>query len=258
MIFIQPSINPVVMSLGFIDIRWYSLAYIFAFILGSVIIKRLNSGSYRLISDDKIDKFFIWAIIGVILGGRIGYVLFYQTNLFFTKPTYILEIWNGGMSFHGGLIGMILSIYLFSLKYKIQFFYLSDLVSLVAPIGLFLGRISNFINTELYGRVTDFPLAIIYPLVDNNPRHPSQLYEAFFEGIILFLILLFYFSKKPKKYNIGTISGLFLIFYSIFRFLIEYLREPDYHLGLIFYYFSMGQLLCIPFLLAGLWIVIRK
>jgi len=258
MIFIQPSINPVVMSLGFIDIRWYSLAYIFAFILGSVIIKRLNSGSYRLISDDKIDKFFIWAIIGVILGGRIGYVLFYQTNLFFTKPTYILEIWNGGMSFHGGLIGMILSIYLFSLKYKIQFFYLSDLVSLVAPIGLFLGRISNFINTELYGRVTDFPLAIIYPLVDKNPRHPSQLYEAFFEGIILFLILLFYFSKKPKKYNIGTISGLFLIFYSIFRFFIEYLREPDYHLGLIFYYFSMGQLLCIPFLLAGLWIVIRK
>jgi len=258
MIFIQPSINPVVMSLGFIDIRWYSLAYIFAFILGSVIIKRLNSGSYRLLSDDKIDKFFIWAIIGVILGGRIGYVLFYQTNLFFTKPTYILEIWNGGMSFHGGLIGMILSIYLFSLKYKIQFFYLSDLVSLVAPIGLFLGRISNFINTELYGRVTDFPLAIIYPLVDNNPRHPSQLYEAFFEGIILFLILLFYFNKKPKKYIIGTISGLFLIFYSIFRFLIEYLREPDYHLGLIFYYFSMGQLLCIPFLLAGLWIVVRK
>ena len=258
MIFIQPSINPVVMSLGFIDVRWYSLAYIFAFILGSVIIKRLNSSSYRLISDDKIDKFFIWAIIGVIIGGRIGYVLFYQTNLFFTKPTYILEIWNGGMSFHGGLIGMILSIYLFSLKYKTQFFYLSDLVSLVAPIGLFLGRISNFINTELYGRVTDFPLAIIYPLVDNNPRHPSQLYEAFFEGIILFLILLFYFSKKPKKYNIGTISGLFLIFYSIFRFFIEYLREPDYHLGLIFYYFSMGQLLCIPFLLAGLWIVVRK
>ena len=258
MIFIQPSINPVVMSLGFIDIRWYSLAYIFAFILGSVIIKRLNSGSYRLISDDKIDKFFIWAIIGVILGGRIGYVLFYQTNLFFTKPTYMLEIWNGGMSFHGGLIGMILSIYLFSLKYKIQFFYLSDLVSLVAPIGLFLGRISNFINTELYGRVTDFPLAIIYPLIDNNPRHPSQLYEAFFEGIILFIILLFYFSNRPKQYIIGNISGLFLIFYSIFRFLIEYLREPDYHLGLVFYYFSMGQLLCIPFLLAGIWIIVRK
>ena len=146
MIFIQPSINPVFMSLGFIDIRWYSLAYIFAFILGSFIIKKFNNRSYRLISNDKIDKFFIWAILGVILGGRIGYVLFYQTNLFFTKPTYILEIWNGGMSFHGGLIGMTFSIYLFSLKHKIQFFYLADLVSLVAPIGLFLGRVSNFIN----------------------------------------------------------------------------------------------------------------
>ena len=258
MIFIQPSINPVIMSLGFIDIRWYSLAYIFAFILGSVIIKKLNSGSYRLISDNKIDKFFIWAIIGVILGGRIGYVLFYQTNLFFTKPFYILEIWNGGMSFHGGLIGMIFSIYFFSLKYKIPFLYLSDLVSLVAPIGLFLGRISNFINTELYGRITDFPFAIIYPLVDENPRHPSQLYEAFFEGVILFLILFLYFNNKSKVYLIGSMSGLFLIFYSIFRFLIEYLREPDYHLGLVFYFFSMGQLLCVPFLLAGIWILFRK
>ena len=258
MIFIQPSINPVIVSLGFIDIRWYSLAYILAFILGSVLIKKLNYGSYKLISDIQIDKFFIWAIIGVILGGRIGYVLFYQTSLFFSKPSYILEIWNGGMSFHGGLMGMILSIYLFSIKYKIQFFYLSDLVSLVAPIGLFLGRISNFINTELYGRITDFPFAIIYPLIDNNPRHPSQIYEAFFEGIILFLILFLYFTKKPKKYFIGSISGFFLIFYSIFRFLIEYLREPDYHLGLMFNLFSMGQLLCVPFMLAGIWILVRK
>ena len=258
MIFIQPSINPVLLSLGFIDIRWYSLAYIFAFILGSIIIKRLNSSSYSLVSDDQIDKFFIWAIIGVIIGGRIGYVFFYQTNLFLNKPSYILEIWNGGMSFHGGLIGMILSIYFFSLKYKIKFFYLSDLVSLVAPIGLFLGRISNFINTELYGRITDFPFAIIYPLIDKNPRHPSQLYEALFEGIILFLILFFYYIKKPKEYFIGKISALFLIFYSLFRFTIEYLREPDYHLGLVFYYFSMGQLLCIPFFLAGILILVRK
>ncbi len=258
MIFIQPSINPVILSLGFIDVRWYSLAYIFAFILGSFIIKKFNRMSYKLISNDKIDKFFIWAIIGVILGGRIGYVLFYQTNLFFNEPFYILEIWNGGMSFHGGLIGMILSIYFFSLRYKVPFFYLSDLVSLVAPIGLFLGRISNFINTELYGRVTDFPFAIIYPLIDKNPRHPSQLYEAVFEGIILFLILFLYFNKQPKKYLLGRVSGLFLIFYSIFRFLIEYLREPDSHLGLVFYFFSMGQLLCVPFLLAGVWILFRK
>jgi len=258
MIFIQPSINPIIISLGFVDIRWYSLAYIFAFIIGSIFIKKINRRSYKLLSDTQIDRFFVWAVIGVIIGGRIGYVLFYQTNLFFSKPTYILEIWNGGMSFHGGLIGMIFSIYLFSIKSNIRFFYLSDLVSLVAPIGLFLGRISNFINTELYGRVTEFPFAMIYPSIDNSPRHPSQLYEALFEGVILLLILFIYFNKKPKKYLIGNISALFLIFYSIFRFLIEYLREPDDHLGLVFYYFSMGQLLCIPLFLAGLLIFLRK
>ena len=258
MIFIQPSINPIFVSLGFIDIRWYSLAYIFAFIFGSIFIKKLNKKSYNLLADIQIDRFFIWAVIGVIIGGRIGYVLFYQTNLFFSEPFYILEIWNGGMSFHGGLIGMIFSIYLFSIKNNIRFFYLSDLVSLVAPIGLFLGRISNFINTELYGRITDFPFAIIYPLIDNNPRHPSQLYEASFEGLILFIIIFIYFNKNPKKYLIGNVSALFLIFYSLFRFLIEYLREPDYHLGLLFNYFSMGQLLCIPLFLVGIVILFRK
>ena len=153
---------------------------------------------------------------------------------------------------------MIISIYLFSLKYKISFLYLSDLVSLVAPIGLFFGRISNFINTELYGRVTEFPFAIVYPLIDKNPRHPSQLYEAFFEGFILFIILFIYFNRKPKKYNIGNISDLFLIFYALFRFLIEYLREPDFHLGLFLNFFSMGQLLCIPLFLSGLIILFRK
>ena len=258
MILIQPSINPVIFSLGFVDIRWYSLAYIITFIFGSVALKKLNQNSYKLLSDNQIDKFFLWAVIGVIVGGRIGYVIFYQTNMIFSKPLYVFEIWNGGMSFHGGLIGMIFSIYIFSIKYKISFFYLSDLVSLVAPIGLFLGRISNFINTELYGRVTDFPFAIIYPLIDNQPRHPSQLYEALFEGLVLFLILFIYYNSKPRSYLIGNISALFLIFYSLFRFVIEYLREPDSHLGLILNFFSMGQLLCIPIFFAGLAIFFRK
>ena len=256
------NLDPIVINLGFIAIRWYSLAYIFGIILGwwlakKIIIHLTKNYKFQIRSND-FDEYITYLVISIILGGRLGYVFFYNFEFYSANLLNILKIWEGGMSFHGGLIGMILSIYLFSLKYKLQFFYLSDLVSLVAPIGLFLGRISNFINTELYGRVTDFPLAIIYPLIDNNPRHPSQLYEAFFEGIILFIILLFYFSKKPKKYIIGNISGLFLIFYSIFRFLIEYLREPDYHLGLVFYYFSMGQLLCIPFLLAGIWILVRK
>tara|TARA_B100002052_G_scaffold249588_1_gene236901 strand:+ start:231 stop:1007 length:777 start_codon:yes stop_codon:yes gene_type:complete len=258
MIIIQPSIDPIIISLGFLDIRWYSLAYIFAFIFGSILIKNLNKQSYNLLSNTQIDNFFIWAVIGVIIGGRLGYVFFYQPKLFFLDPLYLFEIWKGGMSFHGGLIGMILSIYLFGKKNNVNFFYLSDLVSIVTPIGLFLGRVSNFINTELYGRITDFPFAFIYPLIDNNPRHPSQLYEAFFEGVVLFIILYLIFIKNSKKYTAGIISAYFLILYSIFRFLIEFLREPDSHLGLFLNYFSMGQILCIPILFAGILILFRR
>lgn len=258
MIFIQPSIDPILISLGFLDIRWYSLSYIFTFIFGSILIKKLNKKSLNNLSDIQIDKFFVWAVLGVIIGGRVGYVLFYQLQLFFLDPLYIFQIWKGGMSFHGGLIGMILAIYLFAKQNNLSFFYLSDLVSIVAPIGLFLGRISNFINTELYGRVTDFPFAFIYPLIDNNPRHPSQLYEAFFEGVVLFIILYLIFIKNSKKYSAGIISAYFLILYSIFRFLIEFLREPDSHLGLFLNYFSMGQILCIPILFAGILILFRR
>lgn len=258
MIFIQPSIDPILISLGFLDIRWYSLSYIFTFIFGSILIKKLNKKSLNNLSDIQIDKFFVWAVLGVIIGGRVGYVLFYQLQLFFLDPLYIFQIWKGGMSFHGGLIGMIFAIYIFAKQNNLSFFYLSDLVSIVAPIGLFLGRISNFINTELYGRVTDFPFAIIYPLIDNNPRHPSQLYEAFFEGVVLFIILYLIFIKNSKKYSAGIISAYFLILYSIFRFLIEFLREPDLHLGLYLNYFSMGQILCIPILFAGILILFRR
>ena len=258
MIFIQPSIDPILISLGFLDIRWYSLSYIFTFIFGSILIKKLNKKSLNNLSDVQIDKFFVWAVLGVIIGGRVGYVLFYQLQLFFLDPLYIFQIWKGGMSFHGGLIGMILAIYLFAKQNNLSFFYLSDLVSIVAPIGLFLGRISNFINTELYGRITDFPFAIIYPLIDNNPRHPSQLYEAFFEGVVLFIILYLIFIKNSKKYSAGIISAYFLILYSIFRFLIEFLREPDLHLGLYLNYFSMGQILCIPIFFAGILILFRR
>ena len=258
MIFIQPSIDPILISLGFLDIRWYSLSYIFTFIFGSILIKKLNKKSLNNLSDIQIDKFFVWAVLGVIIGGRVGYVLFYQLQLFFQDPLYIFQIWKGGMSFHGGLIGMIFAIYIFTKQNNLSFFYLSDLVSIVAPIGLFLGRISNFINTELYGRITDFPFAIIYPLIDKNPRHPSQLYEAFFEGVVLFIILYLIFIKNSKKYSAGIISAYFLILYSIFRFLIEFLREPDLHLGLYLNYFSMGQILCIPIFFAGILILFRR
>ena len=251
MILIKPSIDPVILSLGIFDIRWYSLAYIASFIIGSIIIKYLNKKLLNILSNKQIDSFFIWSILGVIIGGRVGYVLFYQTSYLFINPIYILKIWTGGMSFHGGLIGIIISMYLFCKKNNIQFFYLSDLVSIVAPIGLFFGRIANFINNELYGKITNFPFAMIYPEIDLQPRHPSQLYEAFLEGIILFIILFTYFNKTKSDPTIGKIRGLFLILYSIFRILIEFLREPDSHIGLIFNIASMGQILSIPLIIIG-------
>ena len=258
MLFIQPSIDPVIISLGFIDIRWYSMAYILAFLLGQYLIKFFNKRIKSTITDKILDDFLIWSIIGVILGGRIGYIFFYQIDTFLNNPLYLFYIWKGGMSFHGGLIGMIFSIFLFTKKKDLDFFLLSDYISLVAPIGLFFGRLANFINIELIGRVTEFPLAIIYPTIDNLPRHPSQLYEAFFVGIILFLILLSAILKNNLGKNYGYISGLFLFFYGIFRFTIEFLREPDAHIGLIFNLFSMGQLLCIPLIIFGILLIIKK
>ena len=258
MIFIQPSIDPVIFSILFIEIRWYSLSYIIGLILGLYLIKKLNIYKGIIIQTDLLDSFFIWAVVGIILGGRIGYVLFYQSNLFLNNPIYIFEIWNGGMSFHGGLFGIIVSIYTFCKVNNIKFFFLADLISVVAPIGLFLGRIANFINTELIGRPTEFYIAVIYPSVDDIPRHPSQLYEAFFEGIVLFVILFLFFLHKSNLKNYGLVSGLFLTLYSLFRFSIEFLREPDLNLGLFYNFFSMGQILSIPLLVFGIFLILNN
>ena len=245
--------DPVAFEIFSLSVRWYSLAYIFGIIFGWLYCKKI------LIKDNLISKLFedyiSYLIIGIIIGGRLGYVTFYNFTYFLNNPIEIFMIWNGGMSFHGGLMGIIISTLIFAKINRKSFFYLSDLVSIVAPIGLFFGRIANFINTELIGRPTDFYISVIYPSIDNIPRHPSQIYEAFLEGIILFLILLIYFYKNKKYKNYGTISGLFLIFYSIFRFLIEYVREPDLHLGLFFNFISMGQILCIPFFIFGILII---
>ena len=258
MILIKPSIDPVIFSLGFVDIRWYGLAYVTAFILGVYLIKTINYNIENNIDNKIIDNFFFWSIIGVILGGRIGYVLFYQFETFLSNPFYIFFIWRGGMSFHGGLLGIIVSLYFFSKKNNIKFYALADLICLVAPIGLFFGRIANFINIELIGRVTEFPFAIIYPTIDNYPRHPSQLYEAFFEGIVLFFILLYFYNKNYTNKAFGYLSSLFLFFYGTFRFIIEFTREPDEHLGLFFNFLSMGQILCLPLIFIGLILFIKK
>ena len=199
MIIVHPLIDPVILSFGFLQIRWYGLAYILGFIIGLYLIKKINKKNSFPIKNKIIDGFFIWAILGVILGGRLGYVFFYQTNSFFNNPLSILFIWQGGMSFHGGLLGLVLSIFFYCKKNYINIFQLSDLVATVTPIGIFLGRLANFINVELYGRVTNFSFAIIYPNIDDLPRHPSQLYEAFFEGIILFIVLLIFYLRNFKK-----------------------------------------------------------
>ena len=252
MILVHPLIDPVIVSFGYLQIRWYSLAYILGFLIGIYIIKKINNKHTNPLKNKLIDDFFVWSVIGVIVGGRLGYIIFYQTNTIINNPISIFFIWQGGMSFHGGLIGIILSILIYSKYREVNFFQLSDLVSLVAPIGIFLGRLANFINVELYGRTTKFSFAMIYPNIDTIPRHPSQLYEAFFEGIVLFLILYILGNPTSKKHKFGLTTSYFLIFYGLFRLFLEFLREPDANLGLFYNFFTMGQLLCIPMILIGI------
>ena len=240
--------DPVAFQIFSLEIKWYSLAYIFGIMLGWAYCK------IRLIKDQHIrnifDDFITYLIIGVILGGRLGYALFYNLKYYVENPFEILMVWNGGMSFHGGLIGVIIASLLFSNKHKVNQFVFLDLVALSAPIGIFFGRIANFINSELIGRATDLPWSVQFILIDNIKRHPSQLYEAFFEGIILFL-LLGHFFKKNYLESPGKISALFLIFYSLFRFFAEFFRSPDPQIGYLILKLTLGQLISVLFLLAG-------
>ncbi|PPR47679.1 MAG: Prolipoprotein diacylglyceryl transferase [Alphaproteobacteria bacterium MarineAlpha5_Bin9] len=258
MIIIHPLIDPVIFSFSFIEIRWYGFAYVLGFIIGIYLIKYINKNLSKPINSKFFDDLFIWSILGVIIGGRIGYILFYQTNTILNNPIHIFYIWEGGMSFHGGLIGIIISIFIFSKIKKVNFFYLSDLISIAAPIGIFFGRIANFINVELYGRSTNFPFAIIYPSIDGDTRHPSQLYEAFFEGLILFIILFITSKYFLKNKMYGVITSLFLIFYGIFRFLLEFLREPDPQIGFLFNFLTLGQILSVPMIMFGIIILWKK
>ena len=241
--------DPVAFEFLTFEIRWYSLSYIAGIVLAWIYIKKfiLKETEYSKYIDDLIS----YVIIGVIIGGRLGYVIFYNLEYYISNPLEILMIWTGGMSFHGGVLGVIISTYLFCKKNKLSTFYFLDLISLSAPIGIFLGRIANFINSELYGTRTDFFLAVIFEKVDTVSRHPSQLYEAFFEGIILFILLNFIY-KKYINYKPGVLSALFLIFYSVFRFIIEFTREPDAHIGLVFMELSQGQVMSILFFVVGL------
>ena len=240
--------DPVAIEIFSLEIRWYSLAYIFGILLGWILAKKLFIKNLEI--KNKFDDYLTYLIIGIILGGRLGYVFIYNLNFYINNPIDIFKIWQGGMSFHGGLIGVIFVSIIFAKKNNQNSFLYMDIVALVAPIGIFLGRIANFINSELYGTITNVPWSVKFIQVDNLPRHPSQLYEALLEGVLLFLILMYFrnkFSNKP-----GIISGLFLIFYSIFRFFIEFYRIPDEQLGFIFLNLTMGQVVSLIFMLSGL------
>ncbi|MBD1151645.1 prolipoprotein diacylglyceryl transferase [Pelagibacterales bacterium SAG-MED25] len=240
--------DPVAFQILSFEIRWYSLAYILGIIIGWILCKKIFIKNLDI--NQKFDDYITYLIIGIVIGGRLGYVLFYNFNYYINNILDIFKIWQGGMSFHGGLLGIIIASILFAKKNNQDLFVYTDLISLVAPIGIFFGRLANFINSELYGKVTEVPWAVTFVQVDNLSRHPSQLYEAIFEGIILFILLL-YFRSKNFLAKPGLISGLFLIFYSVFRFCIEFFRVPDEQIGYLIFNLSMGQIISLVFIMIG-------
>ena len=244
--------DPVALQIFSFEIRWYSLAYIIGIFSGWIVGKRFFITNSVL--KQTFDDFITYSILAIILGGRLGYVLLYNPKYYFYNFLDIFKIWEGGMSFHGGLIGVILASIIFAKKNNQNPYNYLDVVSIVAPIGIFFGRIANFINSELYGHETNLPWSVKFIQIDNLNRHPSQLYEAIFEGIILFLILI-YFRKKGFMKIPGLISSLFLIFYSLFRFVIEFFRVPDEQLGYLYFNLSMGQIISLIFFIAGIYLM---
>jgi prolipoprotein diacylglyceryl transferase len=238
--------DPVLIDLGIFQIRWYSIAYILGIAIGWWYAKKiiklttLNKYNFEQIKASQFDDLIIYLVIGIVLGGRLGYVFFYNLDYYHQNIFEIFKLWQGGMSFHGGLLGLVISIIFFSRKTKINFFIFTDIVSCVAPIGIFLGRVANFINGELYGKVSTLPWAIIFPNSGGIARHPSQIYEAILEGLILFVLINHLALKKRLLFKTGYISAFFLIFYSIFRIFSEIFREPDKHLGYFFTLFVNG------------------
>ena len=247
--------DPVAIQIFSIEIRWYSLAYIIGILLGWILSKRFFISNVEL--KEKFDDFLTFVILGIIIGGRLGYVILYNPNYYLDNLIDIFKIWEGGMSFHGGLIGVVLASFYFAKKNNQNFFIYLDVISIVAPIGIFFGRVANFINSELYGTETNLPWAVQFIKIDNLYRHPTQLYEAIFEGLILFLILIYLRNKGFMKIA-GLMSGIFLICYSIFRFMIEFLRVPDEQIGYLLFNLTMGQIISCIFFLIGIYLTIIR
>ena len=243
-----PNIDPVFLRLGPVQLRWYGLMYMLSFIIGFFVLRRYAKYKKLNMSTDDLYDLLFYLILGVMIGGRLGYVLFYDLNSYLRDPLSIFAIWQGGMSFHGGFIGMVLAALWISRRKHWNFWDIADLGSAVAPIGLGLGRIGNFINGELYGRPTNVAWAMVFPEGGNMPRHPSQLYEALLEGLLLFLILRWFFKKNFYR---GTVFWALIAFYGLFRFLAEFVREPDVQIGFDLGPFTRGQLLSFPMLVVG-------
>ena len=249
-----PNIDPVAVSIGPLSIHWYGLMYLVGF-AGAyfLMLRRANQPGSGWTKDEVSDLVF-YSAMGVVLGGRFGYVLFYNFDKFLNDPLWLFAVWEGGMSFHGGLLGVLVAVFFFGRRYKKSFYTITDFGAPVVPLGLMTGRLGNFIGGELWGRVSDVPWAMVFPKGGPLARHPSQLYEMFLEGIVLFVILWF-FSSKPRPAK--AVSGLFLIGYGVFRFSVEFVREPDSHIGFDFLgWMTRGQLLCVPMVLFGLYLVI--
>jgi phosphatidylglycerol:prolipoprotein diacylglycerol transferase len=256
-----PAIDPVLVSIGPFAVRWYALAYICGILLGWLYARtiianqRLWGGPAPFTATD-FDDFVLWVTLGIILGGRAGYVLFYNFDFFIAHPLEILQVWKGGMSFHGGFLGCVLAVVLFGLKRKISILSLGDITCAVAPIGLFFGRLANFVNGELWGRPTDVPWAMVFPSPEAGPwpRHPSQLYEAALEGLVLFCVLAVLVRAGALK-RPGLVLGAFAIGYAVARSVCELFREPDAQLGFLWGGMTMGMLLSVPLLIAGICLV---
>ncbi|UCG77828.1 MAG: prolipoprotein diacylglyceryl transferase [Nitrospirota bacterium] len=249
-----PNIRPYIFEIGPIQVRWYGLMYLFGFVGSYLLVRKQIKKKGLGISKDVIESLYFYMIIGLILGARLGYVIFYNLSFYIKNPFDIFAVWHGGMSFHGGLIGAVICGVIFVKRRDLNLAVMADMVTVTGPVGLMFGRIGNFINGELFGRVTDVPWAMIFPEGGNLPRHPSQLYEAFLEGPVLFAIL---WILKDRIRADGLMMPFFLIFYGIFRFIIEFFREPDPQIGLIFGTLTMGQMLCSAMIAAGIFIIVR-
>lgn len=250
-----PEISPYIFQIGSIGPTWYGLMYVIGFVLGYQL-ARYRAKSLVGWTEEQVSDLLTYAILGVILGGRVGYVLFYQLDYFLSNPLYLFRITDGGMSFHGGLLGVILALWLFAKRKQKSWLAVGDFVAPLFPIGLFFGRIGNFINAELWGKVTDVPWGVVFPNGGPLPRHPSQLYEGLLEGLLLFMIVYSYSRKNPP---LGRLSGTFLVGYGLARFMIEFVRVPDAHIGYIaFDWLTKGQLLSLPMIVVGLFLLLRR